>query len=372
MKKNTGILTDALFMRRALEIAKKGAGFVSPNPMVGCVIVQEGKIIAEGYHKKYGGPHAEIEALKKIINIKKEKRKSLTVYVTYEPCVEFEGKNTPSCAERLIEFGFGSVVVGMRDTNPKVSGRGIKKLKGAGIETRVGILEKECKEFNEVFTHWIKTKKPFVVLKMAVTLDGAVTLQKGKRSTLSSPASMQYVHELRQQYDAIGVGIGTVKIDNPLLTTRGVAYARNPIRVIFDTDLEIPPKAKLLSQAGQTIIFTGQDVPHKKQTALLKYCPTVTIVPLQTTKTKRALQLQSALAWLGEQGITSILIEGGVGLAQSFLSSGLVDKLMLTITPHVSTNFNASKLLTNFGELKPKSSYLKSIGDDVWLISNLK
>jgi diaminohydroxyphosphoribosylaminopyrimidine deaminase/5-amino-6-(5-phosphoribosylamino)uracil reductase len=273
MKKNTEILTDALFMRRALEIAKKGAGFVSPNPLVGCVIVEEGKIIAEGYHKKYGGPHAEIEALKKIINIEKGKRKSLTVYVTYEPCVEFEGKNTPSCAERLTEFGIGCVVIGMRDPNPKVSGRGIKKLKEAGVKTRVGILEKECKELNEVFTHWIKTKKPFVVLKMATTIDGAVTLKKGKRSNLSSPDSIRFVHELRQKYDAIGVGIGTVKIDNPLLTTRGVAHARNPIRVIFDTNLEISPRAKLLSQAGQTIIFTGQDVPHKKQTTLLKYCP---------------------------------------------------------------------------------------------------
>jgi diaminohydroxyphosphoribosylaminopyrimidine deaminase/5-amino-6-(5-phosphoribosylamino)uracil reductase len=363
---------DIQFMRRALEIAKKGAGFVSPNPLVGCVVVGEGKIIAEGYHKKYGGPHAEIEALKKVINIEKEKRKSLTVYVTYEPCVEFEGKNTPSCAERLTEFGIGCVVIGMRDPNPKVSGRGIRKLKEAGIKTRVGILEKECNELNEVFTHWIKTKKPFVVLKMATTLDGAVTLEKGKRSNLSSPDSIRFVHELRQKYDAIGVGIGTVKIDNPLLTTRGVVHARNPIRVIFDTDLEISPRAKLLCQEGQTIIFTRRDVPHKKQTALLKYYPTVIIVPLPTTKTKRGLQLQSALGWLGEQGITSILIEGGVGLAQSFLSAGLVDRLMLTITPYVSKNFNAPKLLINFVELKPKSSYLKSTGDDVWLISNLK
>ncbi|MEK7623070.1 MAG: bifunctional diaminohydroxyphosphoribosylaminopyrimidine deaminase/5-amino-6-(5-phosphoribosylamino)uracil reductase RibD [Patescibacteria group bacterium] len=369
------------FMFRALELAKKGAGFVAPNPLVGCVIVEKEKIIVEGYHRKYGGAHAEVEALKKIKDLRL-KIKDCVVYVTHEPCVTFEGKKTPSCAEALVKAGVKRVVIGMKDPNTAVNGRGVRKLRAAGIDVEVGILQKECEDLNEVFIHWVKTKKPFVVLKVATTLDGALAFKKNTRSDFSSSESYKLVHELRQQYDAIGVGINTVLVDDPLLTTRrGSKKSRNPVRVVFDTKLRMPFGAKLLRQKGQTIIFTGENVASKKRKELLRKFSNLTIVetlpqpsPTRGGSLKKLspiayrVSLQYALRWLGEHGITSILIEGGAEIVQTLLREKLVDKLMLTITPHVAQDKNVPRLFENISELKFIKKTWERHGGDIWFI----
>ena len=243
------------YMRRALVLARKGIGKTGPNPAVGCVIVKDGVVVGEGWHKRAGTPHAEVHALTRAA----ERARNADVYVTLEPCAHF-GK-TPPCADALISAGVARVFAGMVDPNPRVMGQGLERLRSAGIETVAGILEDECRTVNGPFIKHVTTGMPFVVLKSALTLDGKIATAAGDARWITNEKSRAYVHKLRSQVDAIMVGVGTVIADNPQLTSR-IAGGRDPLRVVVDSTLRIPLDARLLhleSKAGTVVATLADD-----------------------------------------------------------------------------------------------------------------
>lgn len=316
-------------MKMALDLAKKGVGRVNPNPLVGAVIVKEGRVIGEGYHEKYGGPHAEINACISA----RENVRGATLYVKYvtlEPCSHYG--NTAPCVDKLIESEFARVVIGMVDPNPLVSGNGIRKLREAGIKVVVGILENECKRLNEVFIKYITTKKPFVVLKTAMTLDGKTATASGASKWITSNASRAHVHLLRNELTAIMVGVDTVIIDDPELTCRTLG-GRNPIRIIVDSTLRIPYDSKVVTTAKEveTLIVTTEKAKDDKIRSLENFG--ITVVKTDALNTK--VDLEDVITQLGKQGIDSILLEGGATLNYAAFESGIVDKVLIYIAPKV-------------------------------------
>ena len=256
-------MNDEYYMRKALALARKGLGSTSPNPMVGAVIVKKGEIIGKGYHRRFGSPHAEIEAIKDAegsIN-------GATLYVTLEPCCH-TGKKTPPCLDTLLKYDLKRVVIGTIDPNPQVSGRSVKALREKGIETEVGVLEEECRKLNETYFKHIQTGMPFVTLKFAQTLDGRIATLTGDSKWISSQKSLQWAHRLRSQHDAVMVGVGTVLKDDPQLTVR-LAKGRNPVRVVADSRLRTPLGAQILKEQGiaQAIIATTKRADLEKMTA---------------------------------------------------------------------------------------------------------
>ena len=359
-------------MKQAVRLAQKGAGFASTNPLVGCVIIRGGKVIGRGYYKKFGGPHAEVNALKSI----KGSTKGSTAYVTLEPH-SYQGK-TPPCTDALIEARVKRVVIGMLDPNPKVAGQGVRKLKKAGIGVEVGVLQKECEEINLAFTKWVTTGEPYVVLKTSVTLDGFLTFKKGKRSHLACPESNDKIHELRQQLDAIAVGIDTALIDDPMLTCRREGKkSRNPVRVVFDTSLKIKEDAKMFSEQGKTIIFTGDKINQKKREKIeskgdVEVVKLPVIIPSQSPpnrgRRKGCLSLVEAIKWLGKNSIASILVEGGAGIANAFIEQNLIDKYMIVFTPNVSEDKKAPRLDLKKFNKHFDHGHWEMVGADAWLI----
>jgi len=315
---------DETFMKKTLKLALKGAGKVSPNPMVGALIVKDGKVISQGYHSFYGGPHAEVVALSNA----GEEAKGATLYVNLEPCVHF-GK-TPPCVPRIIDAGIKRVVVATLDPNPLVSGRGIKTLKDAGLEVSVGVLESEAKRLNEAFFKWITKKIPFVILKVASTIDGKIADTSGESKWITSFASRKLVHRLRAFYDAVLVGIGTILKDDPELTVRFVK-GRNPVRVILDAYLRTPLDAKVLSAEGRKIIFHSSQVSKDKVKAL----KALKVELFEVSSKDGLLDLDEVLKKLGEMGIASLIVEGGRKVLSSFLDMGLVDKILYFVAPKV-------------------------------------
>ena len=254
---------DTHYMRMAMRLALKGAGRTSPNPMVGAVLVKHGEVIATGYHKVAGEDHAEIVALKRA----GDRAKGATLYINLEPC-SHHGR-TPPCTMSLIRAGLGAVVAGMKDPNPRVRGRGLRQLRQAGIEVRVGVLEPQCRTLNEAFVKYITRGLPFVILKLAASLDGKIAAGSGDARWISSEASRRVVHRLRNQVDAVLVGAGTVVADDPQLTCR-IPGGRNPWRVVLDARLRIPLSAKLLHHRDphKSIIVTSLEAPQRKVRAL--------------------------------------------------------------------------------------------------------
>lgn len=320
------ILEDAFYMKRALELAAKGSGSTSPNPLVGAVIVKEGNIIGEGWHERAGGPHAEINA----INSASEDVENSTIYVNLEPC-SHSGR-TPPCAADLVKKKFKRVVVAMEDPNPLVAGRGIKLLRENGIQVDVGINRIEALMLNDIFIKYITNKLPFVLLKTAMTLDGKTATRTGDSKWISGELSREYVHHLRNRYSSILVGLNTVIKDNPELTARlaGVK-ARNPVRVIMDSRGRIPANAKVLEveENKSTIIATTEDMTEEKQRCLENKGAEVII----TDKKDGKVNLRQLLEELYKRGIDSILVEGGGTVAASFLEEGLIDKAAFFISP---------------------------------------
>ncbi|WP_315121624.1 bifunctional diaminohydroxyphosphoribosylaminopyrimidine deaminase/5-amino-6-(5-phosphoribosylamino)uracil reductase RibD [uncultured Clostridium sp.] len=314
------------YMKRALEIAKLGEGFVNPNPLVGAVIVKNGRIIGEGYHQFFGGAHAEINAFNNAI----EDVKGAHMYVTLEPC-SHHGK-TPPCANSIIEKGISKVIIAMKDPNPIVSGRGIDLLKSNGIEVEVGILEEEAKRLNEVFIKYITTKLPYCILKTATTLDGKIATVTGDSKWITGENAREHVHQIRNKISGIMVGIDTVIKDNPSLTTRlKDKKGRNPIRIIVDSKGRIPVESKLLKEEGKTIIAATENMPTDKRFELEKLGAEIIITPLKNNK----VDLKYLMKELGERKIDSILLEGGGTLNYSALEEGLVDKVMAFIAPKI-------------------------------------
>ncbi len=365
-------------MQECLKLARKGAGFVGSNPMVGCVIVKGGEVIGRGYYKKFGGDHAEVMALKNAIR-KKKKVSGATVYLTLEPH-SFHGK-TPPCTDALINAKVKKVIIGTKDPNPKVAGQGIAKLKEAGIKVEIGVLEKECKGLIETFAKYIVTGQPFVLLKIALTKDFALSLKKGERSKLSSEKSNKKVQQLRQAYDAIGVGVNTVLVDNPLLTcrlvtpsqpppTRGRSIERNPTRIIFDTKFKTSEKAKLLKQPGGTIIFVGEKFSKSKKNKFETEFKNVRVVEMPLDRFGN-LNLKKIFAWLGKNKITSIMIEGGAKVANEILQNNLADKVIAILTPHQSEDKNAPRIEFEIFKKYFEQAKFEKVGEDIWMVTSV-
>ncbi|VVB52707.1 2,5-diamino-6-ribosylamino-4(3H)-pyrimidinone 5'-phosphate reductase [uncultured archaeon] len=312
---------DELFMRQCIKLAKKG--FTSPNPMVGAVIVKNGAVIAEGYHKQAGKPHAEIEALRKA----GKKAEGATMYVNLEPCCHF-GK-TPPCTKAIIKAGIKEVAAATKDPNPLVAGNGLRELNKAGIKTRHGILKKEAQPLNEAFIHYMTKKTPYVTLKMATTLDGKTATSTGESKWITGEKSRRNVHEMRARNDAIIVGVNTILKDNPTLTTHKISK-KDPLKAILDSHLRTPPTAKILKE-GKTIIFTTPQHNPNKRIHLESKGAKIIVTNAKNGRTN----IKDAVKTLGKLGITSILIEGGSEVAADALKEKVVHKVVFYVAPKI-------------------------------------
>ena len=353
---------DIEYMQRAIALAKKGAGFVNPNPMVGCVVVKDNEIITEGYHEYYGGLHAERNALTNTT----ADCKDATLYVTLEPCCH-HGK-TPPCTDIIIEKGIKKVVVGLLDPNPLVSGKGISILQDAGIEVVTGVEEDKIKELNKVFLKYIKTKRPYVILKTAMTLDGKIASHTGDSKWITNEKSRQLVHKLRSEMMGIVAGIGTVKADNPMLNCRieGQQSTANgqkpnihqPIRIIVDTKASISLDSNIVKTANEyrTILAIGRDVTpvaseknecrdvtlvaseqttDKGQQSKTDILKSLNVEILQCEEKDGHVDINDLMIKLGQKGIDSLLLEGGSCLNAAFLEAGCVDEVYAFIAPKI-------------------------------------
>jgi diaminohydroxyphosphoribosylaminopyrimidine deaminase/5-amino-6-(5-phosphoribosylamino)uracil reductase len=320
-------MTDHDFMQQALALARKAKGFTSPNPCVGAVVVKNGEIVGQGFHRAAGCAHAEVDALDNA----GPSAEGATLYVTLEPCNHF-GK-TPPCTHKIIKAKIKKVVVGCKDPNPFVSGGGIHYLQNNGIEVISGVLEKEAQLLIEEFIWYIQHHKtPFVIMKCASTLDGRIATAKGDSKWITNEVSRAFVHQIRHEVDAILVGSGTLHADNPSLTSRipGV-QTKDPARIILDTHLTIKEDARVLTQTSTagTIIVTGPDVSEEKRALIEQKGAQIIEVPLKEEK----LDLNELMIKLGQMSILSVLIEGGSRVAGSALKAGIVNKVLFFIAP---------------------------------------
>lgn len=356
-------------MQQALELALKGEGRTSPNPLVGAVVVKDGKIVGCGYHRKAGGKHAEIFAL----NQAKSRAKGGSLYVTLEPCSVF-GK-TPPCVGKIISSGISEVFIGMADPNPLNKGKGIKILRSSGIKVKVGILRKDLIKLNEVFVKYITKRLPFVTIKIAQSLDGKIATRTGDSRWITGSHARRYVHQLRSKTDAILVGVNTIIKDNPLLTSR-LRYSRNisrerqPIKIVVDSTLRIPVQARIFSQESpaKVIVATTKFAPPKKIEILSKYAEIIVF----GDKDNR-ISLQNLMRTLAEREITSVFVEGGGEVAASLLKEKLVDKVLFFIAPKIIGGRDAITSVEGEGILKINQAIgLKDIeiirfGEDILL-----
>ena len=314
---------DESYMREALRIAEYARGRTSPNPLVGAVIVRDGAIVASGWHRAAGEPHAEIHALR----MAGELARGATLYVTLEPCAH-HGRTGP-CAEAVIAAGLARVVIALSDPNPLVAGRGIHLLTAAGIEVTTGICEDEARRQNEIFLKWVTTKRPFVTLKTAMTLDGKIASHTGASRWITGAAARARVHAYRNEYDAILVGIGTVLADDPSLTTRlEHGTGKNPLRIVLDSEARTPLDAKLVADgAAPTIIVVSERADHRRVN-LLRACGAEVV-----TLGAQRVDIAALLDYLGARDITSLFVEGGAAVNWSLLAGGSVDKVHAFIAP---------------------------------------
>lgn len=321
-------MNDQEYMDEALDLAEKGRGFTSPNPMVGAVVVKGGKVVGRGYHRAVGKAHAEVNAL----DDAGDAAKGACLYVTLEPC-NHTGR-TPPCTEKILSAGVTRVVIASADPNPDVKGNGAAYLRRQGIDITIGVCEDRAVCLNESYIKFVQTKRPFVILKCAATLDGRIATSTGDSKWISGEQSRKYVHELRHGVDAILVGSGTVKKDDPSLTTRleGVE-GRDPIRIILDEDLNISEGAKVLrlDSDSDTLLFTGKAVPEDKKIRIENLGVRVLYSALRDDQ----IDIDPLMVQLGKMGITSLLIEGGSHVFSSALSAGIVDKIILFYGPKI-------------------------------------
>lgn len=348
------------YMKKALELAKQGMGYTSPNPMVGCVVVKNDRIVAEGYHEKYGEYHAERNALLSC----KEDLQGAELYVTLEPCCH-HGK-TPPCTEIIIERGIKKVYVGSMDSNPLVGGKGVKILEDAGIEVECGILKEECDKLNEVFFHYIEKKTPFVVMKYAMTLDGKIASYTGDSKWVTSEAARNHVQVLRKKYSGILVGIGTVEADDPMLNCR-IEEGVNPVRIICDSKLSISLESNIVKTAKdiKTIIAYAAVLPEKQAQLEAQG------ITLLHTEKDGKVDLKLLMQKLGEMGIDSILIEGGGQIHAAALEAGIINKVYAYIAPKLIGGDKAKTPVAGIGLEKMSDAWklkdieIEKIGEDI-------
>lgn len=371
-------MDDKKYMKIALSLARKGR--TTPNPKVGCVIVKKGKIIGKGYHKKAGLPHAEVEAIQ---NSKQEtgNLRNATMYLTLEPCCStYPGKRTPACTEAILNSGITNITIAMRDPNPKVQGKGIRFLKKNGIKVDVGLLEAEAKAINLQYIKWIQKKVPYVALKMAMSLDGKIATNSGDSKWVSGPESRKLVHKMRDQFDAIMVGAGTVEKDDPRLTAR-IKGGHDPIRIIIDSDLCISTKAKFLGprprtldespsrfmKKGNLIIATTENATKKRIRKFESLGARVIVAG------KKRVDLKKLMKELANLDIQSILLEGGSELSGSAIKAGIVDKIYFFVAPKIIGGANSKGPVGGAGiekmndALKLKNLRARQVGED-WLL----
>jgi len=357
------IVDDERWMRRALHLAEKGRGRTSPNPLVGAVLVKDGQIIGEGYHTKAGESHAEIVALGKA----GDKARGATLYLNLEPCTHY-GK-TPPCAPAVIEAGVSRVVVGMEDPNPRVTGKGVASLMEAGLDVKMGILERECRKLNEAFCKYISHQVPFVILKVAATLDGKVATRNGESKWITGEVSRRFVHRIRDQVDGVIVGIRTVLKDDPMLTAR-IKGGKDPFRIVLDSRLRIPENSKMIEASpSKAIIATTEIAPQRKIESLEKKGVRVLIFGSKMGK----VDLKACLSKLGEMGMMSLLVEGGSQVSGSFLDEGLVDKILLFFSPKLIGDSLAPGIFGGEGTHQLRDAFsitelkIRRMGEDILL-----
>ncbi|WP_101842316.1 bifunctional diaminohydroxyphosphoribosylaminopyrimidine deaminase/5-amino-6-(5-phosphoribosylamino)uracil reductase RibD [Halobacillus sp. Marseille-P3879] len=356
---------DQQYMRMAIEMAKGTVGQTTPNPSVAAVVVKDNQVVGLGVHVKAGEPHAEVHALR----MAGEKAEGADIYVTLEPCSHFG--RTPPCAQAVIDAGIKRAVIASHDPNPKVSGRGIKMMETAGVEVTTAVLKEEADQLNRAFFHYIQTERPYVRLKSAISMDGKIATSTGESQWITGREAREDGHRYRHQSAAILVGINTVLMDNPKLTTRIDGGGRNPVRVVLDTHLRIPESAQLIQDpAAPTWIFTGINHDQTQKTALESHSH-VHVISFDTPEVKPAAVLQ----YLGEQKITSLLIEGGATVADTFVRAGLVNEVITYMAPKLIGGKEALTSVAGKGvsELKnvDRFEFVSSerIGEDLKIIS---
>lgn len=333
-------------MERAIELAKRARGFTSPNPMVGAVIVKDGRVIGEGYHERCGELHAERNALASLT----ESAEGATIYVTLEPCCHY-GK-TPPCTEAIIEHKLAKVVIGSRDPNPLVSGKGAAILRKAGIEVVEDFMREECDAINPIFFHYITTKRPYVAMKYAMTMDGKIATRTGASKWITGEAARNHVQTLRHAYKGIMVGIGTVLADNPMLNCR-MQGGIDPVRIVCDTHLRIPMDCQIVQTADtiETILVTSTNEKGKIEQLIKKG-----VQILQIPEKDGCIDLNLLMQTLGEKGIDSILLEGGGRLNDSFLREKLIQKAYVYLAPKIFGGEDAKTPVEGIGVSLPEQS----------------
>lgn len=359
-------MNDIEYMSLAIHLAKQGYGWVNPNPMVGAVIVKNGRIIGQSYHQKYGEFHAERNALSDCYT----SAVGATLYVTLEPCCHYG--RTPPCTEAIIESGISRVVVGSFDPNPMVAGKGIALLRSHGIEVTEDMAKDECDKLNISFFHYIQNKTPYVVMKYAMTMDGKIATRTGQSQWITGEKARRRVHEDRHRYSAIMVGVGTVIADDPMLTCR-LENDRNPLRIICDTNLRTPLQAKLVTTTdiAPTLIVTAVTDTNRHQPYLAAGCA-VMVVPQRSNQ----IDLNNLMLRLGEKQIDSLLLEGGGTLNWSALQSGIVNKVQVYIAPKLFGGSGKTPV-EGLGIDSPSGAFLLSapvitqLGEDILLESEV-
>lgn len=326
---NKSLPHDEYFMRRAIRLARRGFGHTSPNPIVGAVVVRDGRIVGEGYHLRLGGPHAEVHALREAA----EAARGATLYVTLEPCNHYG--RTPPCTEAIIQAGITRVVIGMADPNPKVAGGGGHRLQQAGMSVMWGVLERECRLLNQPFIKWVTRGRPYVTLKCAATLDGRIATRTGDSRWVSNEKSRRFTHYLRATSDAVLVGIGTAVADDPLLTARlRKGPRRQPLRVILDTHGRLPLASQLVQTAQQSPVFLacGENAPKTARERLAAHGVEVMTFPAPE---ETGVNLGAVLDELGRRAVTSVLVEGGARIHGAFLQEALADNVHIFFAPKI-------------------------------------
>ncbi|MBQ9893861.1 MAG: bifunctional diaminohydroxyphosphoribosylaminopyrimidine deaminase/5-amino-6-(5-phosphoribosylamino)uracil reductase RibD [Ruminococcus sp.] len=365
-------MEQADYMREAISLAEKGMGFVSPNPMVGAVIVKDGKIIGKGWHKKYGDLHAERNAFADC-DEKNIDCSGGDIYVTLEPCCH-QGK-TPPCTEAIIQHGIKRVFIGSPDPNPLVSGKGVNILRSHGIEVTENVLRDECDAINEIFFHYITTNKPFVTMKYAMSMDGKIACYTGESKWVTGEKARKNVHKDRLRHAAIMVGVGTVLADNPMLTCR-LDGGRDPYRIICDSGLRTPMDSQIVKTAGEihTIIATAVSDTEK----IKKYQQAGCWVIECGTDDGQKVDLNKLMDILGEHKIDSILLEGGARLNWSALNSGIVNKVQAYIAPKLFGGERSKSPIGGRGVDLPDNAFMledskiKNFGEDILIESRVR
>ncbi len=368
-RKNGDFLSyDEKYMKLAMQLAGNAIGRTSPNPLVGAVIVKDNRVVGCGWHRKAGTPHAEVHAL----NQAGELAQGADVYVTLEPCAHY-GK-TPPCAKALVEAKVKNVYGGLLDVNPKVAGKGFKILEDAGIHVEYGFFQDELRKQNEVFFKWIEHKKPFVVLKAAMTLDGKIATATGQSKWITNETSRAYGYKLRDIYDGIMVGINTVIEDNPMLTAR-VDGGKNPIRIVVDSSLKIDINANVVQDKSAKTIIATTDKADKDKILKLQ-AQDVDVIVVDKDKNDK-VDIEKLLDILGQQNICSILVEGGATLSGSFVAKKLVDKVYFFIAPKIVGGKEAKTPVAGTGilnlqeALALKDIQVEKLDEDILIIGRV-